>query len=239
MVISERLREKLKKARSVCALTGAGVSAESGVPTFRGAQGLWAQYRPEDLACMEAFQRDPQLVWSWYQYRRNIIKKVNPNPGHVALVEMEKRLPVFTLITQNVDNLHRRAGQETVLELHGNIELNFCVDCKKDFGPSDEEAIPRCVGCGGYVRPGVVWFGESLPHAIFEQASRAASRCDVFFSVGTSALVYPAASLPMIARDQGAYVVEINPEETPLSSMMDEVLLGRSGEILPRITEFI
>ena len=242
-MFSETLLKRLKDAQSVAVLTGAGVSAESGVPTFRGEEGLWKKYRPEELANFEAFMRNPELVWEWYNFRRNLINKVEPNPGHYALAEMEKMFPNFHLITQNVDNLHRRAGSENIYELHGNIMRNRCVDCSKrydydDFQFSPNEGVPRCE-CGGLIRPDVVWFGEMLPQEQLRKSFAAARTCDVFMSIGTSAVVQPAGNLPLEALDAGAYVVEINPERTVISSYVHETILGKSGEILPKLLEQI
>ena len=236
MTFSNQLKENLLKAKSVCVLTGAGISAESGVPTFRGEEGLWKKFRPEELANFDAFMRNPDLVWEWYSYRRKLVRDVHPNPGHLALVELERRVKEFTLVTQNVDNLHKRAGSQSVVELHGNIERSYCVQCGRDVSDIDLDrftGVPHCANCGGLVRPGVVWFGEMLPVEAFAQAERASRKCDIFFSVGTSSVVYPAASLPFTALEHGAYVVEINRERTDLSSRAHEVLLGKAGEILP------
>ena len=232
------LIESLRMARRVVALTGAGVSAESGVPTFRDAQtGLWAQYRPEDLATPEAFQRDPKLVWEWYAWRRAIVEGVKPNPGHFALVELERRVPRMCLITQNVDGLHQRAGSRAVIELHGNIQRTRCFreDLVIDEWVDTGEVPPRCPRCGGWLRPDVVWFGEALPPIALRVAIEAAQTCDLFFSIGTSALVEPAASLPRLALAQGAVVVEINPTVTPLTSAAMYVLQGPSGQVLPEL----
>jgi len=228
----------MTEASSVAVFTGAGISAESGVPTFRGNDGLWKKFKPEDLATIDAFIRNPDLVWEWYKHRRQVITSITPNAGHYALAEMEKRYDRCTVITQNIDNLHRRAGSRTVLELHGNIERNYCIDCKKAFSDHDlvmQERAPRCGFCGGLVRPDVVWFGELLPVDAWNSSVEAAESAEVFLCVGTSAVVYPAASLPLIARRAGAYLVEINIEPTDLSSIADEVLTGNSGEILPRL----
>jgi len=232
----------LRKARRVAALTGAGVSQESGLSTFRDAQvGLWAQYRPEDLATPEAFHRDPKLVWDWYALRREKARAVEPNPGHFALVEMEQRVPDFTLITQNVDGLHRRAGSVNVLELHGNLQWVKCSMCGEQAAGWDESGpdVPKCPRCGGLLRPDVVWFGESLPRNELEAAVEAARTCDVFFSIGTSGLVQPAASLAYAARERGALVVEVNAEPTPLTETVDFFLPGKSGEILPALVKAV
>jgi NAD-dependent deacetylase len=236
-MFSDKLISRLKDAKLVAVFTGAGISAESGVPTFRGEDGLWKKFRPEELANFDAFIRNPDLVWEWYRYRKKIIADIKPNPGHYALAEMEKRHEHFAIITQNIDNLHRRAGSKTVYELHGNIERNYCIDCRKSYSNKEiiaQEKAPRCT-CGGLIRPDVVWFGEFLPQDQWDAGEAAAERAEVFFSVGTSAVVYPAASLPMIAKRAGAYVVEINLERTELSHQADEVLLGKSGEILPKL----
>jgi len=236
-VFSDRLIKRMKKARSVAVLTGAGVSQESGVATFRGEDGLWKKFKPEELASVEAFVKNPVLVWEWYGYRQKIILKTDPNPGHMALADMEGIFPDFALITQNVDGLHRKAGSQKILELHGNILVSRCMSCgtKSDrIEPEEDGMVPRCA-CGGRMRPDVVWFGEMLPQDILSQAFEAAERSDVFFSIGTSAVVHPAASLPVAAKEAGAYVVEINPERTVLSGALDETIIGKSGEVLPRL----
>jgi NAD-dependent deacetylase len=228
----------VRNADRIVVLTGAGISAESGVPTFREAQsGLWAQYNPEDLATAAAFERDPELVWRWYAWRRELLSKAVPNPGHQALVEIESRSRGFTLITQNVDGLHARAGNDRILELHGSIGRVKCFR-ENEIVESVEESKkvpPECPNCGGPLRPDVVWFGESLPANILRRAFAAASDCDLLFSVGTSSAVQPAASLPYEAMRNGAKVVEINPEPTPLSGAADYVLTGAAGLILPQL----
>jgi NAD-dependent deacetylase len=242
MVVPEELIQRLRTARRVAALTGAGVSQESGLRTFRDAQtGLWAQYRPEELASPDAFRRDPKLVWDWYAWRREAVKAVRPNPGHYALARIEKRVPEFTLITQNVDGLHRMAGSQNLLELHGNIQRVRCADCYTftEIWDDDIEAVPRCRECAGLLRPDVVWFGESLPRDQLEAAVEAARACEIFFSIGTSGVVQPAASLAFAAHNRGAIVVEVNAEPTPLTSRADYVLHGKSGEILPGLVEVI
>lgn len=231
------LRDRLRRVESVCVLTGAGISAESGVPTFRGDEGLWKKFRPEELANVDAFLRNPQLVWEWYRYRRRLIGEVHPNAGHEALARWEARGKPFTLVTQNVDGLHRRAGSRNVIELHGDIQRTLCLDCRGEVAPVDETvdlAALRCA-CGGRVRPGVVWFGESLPEGALERAAEAAEACELFLCVGTSGAVYPAAALPAVARRAGAFVVEVNPERTAVSAQMHATLLGRAGEILPQL----
>lgn len=240
MTVSAKLIERLSNATSVCVLTGAGVSAESGVPTFRGADGLWSKFKPEELANFNAFIRNPALVWEWYSYRKKVIKEVKPNPAHYALVALEQRVPDFTLVTQNVDGLHARAGSKRILELHGNIQRSYCIDCRafaNDIVLGVSKEPPRCNHCGGLLRPDVVWFGEMLPESVFERALSAARRCDVFLCLGTSAVVYPAASLPFEALEQGAYVVEINQEYTDLSSRVQETILGKAGIIMPQLIQ--
>lgn len=233
----EHIRALLKNARSVAALTGAGVSAESGVPTFRGNNGLWKQYRAEDLATPEAFARDPKLVWEWYDWRRALIAGVKPNAGHYALAELEKRVPNFTLITQNVDDLHDAAGSRNVLKVHGSIWSVRCTGCGQERidRTSPLAGIPPRCACGALLRPGVVWFGEALPTAVWRKAERAAENADLFLVIGTSALVYPAAGLATIAKRAGAQVVEINIAETPLSHGIDIFLKGPSAELLPQL----
>ena len=235
---SEQLVSRLSTARRVVAFTGAGISAESGVPTFRGVDGIWGKMRPEELASMEGFMKNPSLVWEWYAHRKKIIAEIVPNAGHKALVRMERLFPQFAVITQNIDNLHRRAGSTVVFELHGNIERNYCMDC--GAGASNAEVlaakgVPLCPNCGGMIRPDVVWFGEMLPEEEWEHSVRAAEGADVFLSIGTSAVVYPAASLPLVARQNGAFLVEINPEPTPLTEKTDNFLQGPAGTILPAL----
>lgn len=236
LAIPPELIARLAGARRVAVLTGAGISAESGIPTFRDAlTGLWARYDPLQLATPEGFARDPALVWDWYAERRRRIAEVQPNPGHLALAQMEQRYPHFTLVTQNVDGLHQRAGSRVVIELHGNIGR---VKCSRELtvvgAYAEGESPPRC-HCGAFLRPDVVWFGELLPEQAMEQADEAARNCEVFLSIGTSAEVYPAAELPMTARAAGAAVVEINPEKTPLTRRAHFALHGPAGVVLPQI----
>jgi NAD-dependent deacetylase len=230
------LLDTLRVATRITVLTGAGISAESGIPTFREAQtGLWAQYDPTELATPDAFRRNPKLVWDWYAWRRTLVGQAAPNPGHYALAEMEKRVPGFSLITQNVDSLHQRAGSTNVIELHGNISRVKCaregtiVTQWEDKG----ETPPHCPQCGGYLRPDVVWFNENLPVDTLQAAYESTGAAEVFFSIGTSALVQPAGSLPLAALQNGAIVVEINPTPTPLTERMTFVLAGKAGEVLP------
>ncbi|MCP5196841.1 MAG: NAD-dependent deacylase [Gammaproteobacteria bacterium] len=234
--ISSELIACLRAARRIVVLTGAGISAESGVPTFREAQtGLWMRYNPEELATSKAFQHNPRLVWEWYAWRQERVRQAEPNPGHLALVDMEGHATEFTLITQNVDGLHRRAGSHQVLELHGNLFRAKCFneDRPVENWPDSDDIPPCCPHCGGLLRPDVVWFGESLPAATLRAAEQAAANAEIFFSIGTSALVYPAADLPFAALNAGATVVEINPQPTPLSQYATFSLNGAAGIILP------
>jgi NAD-dependent deacetylase len=236
--IPDELREALRKARFVAALTGAGVSAESGLATFRDAQsGLWARFDPRELATPSAFARNPKLVWDWYAWRRERVASAQPNAAHHALVELERRAPQFLLATQNVDGLHQRAGSRTVVELHGNIGR---VKCSREgtvvdrwHAPAGE--VPRCSSCGALLRPDVVWFEEMLPGHALAAAEDAARNCDLLLVVGTSAEVYPAAALPSLAANHGAVVVEVNPNRTPLSAFADYVLRGAAGVVLPQL----
>jgi NAD-dependent deacetylase len=238
------VRRAIEDAQSVAVLTGAGISTESGVPTFRGQGGLWRNFRPEELATPEAFERDPRLVWEWYDWRRGCIHKAQPNAGHHALAELERRKThdglkpdAFALITQNVDGLHDRAGSRRKFKLHGDIWVTRCLGCgaeERNEQVPFAELPPRC-RCGSLLRPGVVWFGEALPAAEWEQAFAAAARSGVFMVVGTSGVVYPAAGLVEVARRGGAAIVVINPEATALGSAATWVLRGASGEILPRL----
>ena len=242
MIFPPALISLLRKAERVAALTGAGVSQESGLRTFRDSQtGLWAQYKPTDLASPEAFTRDPKLVWDWYAWRREAIKSARPNPGHYALAEMETRVPQFTLITQNVDGLHRMAGSKRIHELHGNLQRVRCSECGKyaETWGDDSENVPTCAVCGGMLRPDVVWFGEALPRSELEAAVEASRGCRVFFSCGTSGIVQPAAALPFAAHNKGAVVVEVNLEPTPLTEKSDFFLQGKSGEVLPELVKAV
>lgn len=227
----------LRAARHVAVLTGAGVSAESGIPTFRDAQtGLWARYSPEDLATPAAFQRNPRLVWEWYAWRRQIVAAAGPNPGHLALARLERLVPRLTLITQNVDGLHRRAGSSAPIELHGNIMRVRCSAEGTVYMAWDEAgAPPPCPACGAPLRPDVVWFGESLPSTALEQAWTAAASCDLFLSVGTSGLVEPAASLPRVAYAQGATLAVINLDVADAVQERVYHIHARSGELLPAL----
>ena len=235
--IPDALVNALRDARHVFVLTGAGTSAESGVPTFRDAQsGLWEKYDPLDLATPEAFLRDPELIWNWYRWRRELVAKAEPNPGHVALALLATLVPRLTLVTQNVDGLHQRAGSRDVIEFHGNLFADRCFveDCLVEC--NSNSSVPVCPACGGNVRPGVVWFGEAIPEHALNQSFAAAEDCDVFLSVGTSSLVYPAAGLAEFARNAGAIVAEVNPDPTGLAAGFDYAIAGKSGSVLPDLT---
>jgi len=238
MDIPEILIERLLKAKHVTVLTGAGVSAESGIKTFRDPDGLWATLNPAELASIDGFLSNPELVWSWYQHRVSIIHNSKPNAGHYALAEMEKMFEEFSLITQNVDRLHQKAGSTNVWELHGNIVENHCFNCKKPYNCETElsdKKLPRCPHCGGLNRPSVVWFGEMLPLTAMQEAEKATLVADVFFSVGTSAEVFPAANLPYLAKNHGAFLVEVNPNQTSLTNYANVHLQAYSGVALPLV----
>lgn len=231
----EDLRARLAGAQSVAVLTGAGISADSGVPTFRGADGLWRNFRAEDLATPEAFARDPRLVWGWYNWRRELIATKRPNPAHHALVEMEKRGRRFWLITQNVDGLHRDAGSENLSEIHGNIWRVRCTRCGQ-VGENRQVPIPilpSCSACQGLLRPHIVWFGESLAQRDLEQSYAALESCEVMLIIGTSGVVYPAASFAPVAKQAGAFVAEVNLDPTPNSDLVDVSIRGRASETVP------
>lgn len=235
-VIPEALIDALRSSRHVCVLTGSGISAESGVPTFREARtGLWEQYDPQELATPEAFLKDPELVWKWYRWRRDLVAEVEPNAGHKALVDLAARVKRMTLITQNVDGLHQRAGSDKVIEFHGNIFEDRCSveGCIAEAAHETSEKVPTCAACGGNLRPGVVWFGEAIPEDALAAAMTAASDCDLFFSIGTSSLVWPAAGLAQTAQAGGAKIVEVNPNPTPQTKLSDFCLSGNAGSVLP------
>ena len=228
-------------AKKILVLTGAGISAESGVPTFRGADGLWQQYRAEELATPDAFAANPQLVWEWYDWRRGIINKAEPNAGHLAIAEMERIFPLFSLITQNVDGLHRRAGNKKIIEIHGNL---WQLRCVRDGRVREDLSVPLPVipplcECGALLRPQVVWFGETLDQGDLAQAYTLIEACDLLLVVGTSAVVQPVASFPVIAKQAGAVVIEVNMELTPLSRLADASLRGKAAEILPALLQNI
>ena len=242
MTIPPELVRRLATAKRIAVLTGAGVSAESGVPTFRDAQtGLWAKYTPEELATPRAFQRNPRLVWEWYAWRRTLVGGAKPNPAHLALAQMEKLFPQFDLITQNVDGLHQRAGSTRVVELHGNISRTKCFDEGAIVSSWEDtgDVPPKCPNCGGLLRPDVVWFEEPLPEEEIARATAASTACDVFFSIGTSTMVYPAAALPFEALRAGATVVEINPQPTRLTLLAQFNLPDAAGVTLPALMKAI
>ncbi len=235
----ERLKESagISQDSLIVVLTGAGVSAESGVPTFRGENGLWKKFRPEELATPYAFMKDPKTVWEWYEYRRGIIIDKEPNPAHIAITNLEAAFERFHLITQNVDGLHLKAGTKKVIELHGNLFRARCTDCSRKYDPLEhplKEIPPRCE-CGSLLRPDVVWFGEQIPPELLQQSFELSGNCDLMIVVGTSGVVQPAASMPLIAKQSGAYVVEINPETTPITPFSDLFLKGKAGDILPKV----
>ncbi len=235
----------LAAARHLVVFTGAGVSRESGIPTFRDAEGMWAKLDPLVYATPQGFRREPELVWSWYQWRRRKMGEVAPNPAHYAIAELERLIPRVTVVTQNIDGLHQRAGSSDVLELHGSIVRFKCfAGCRGDPTPVpppllESDELAHCPHCGALVRPDVVWFNERLPAAVWEMAAGVAVTCDAMLIVGTSGVVEPAASLPKYAAHQGAFLVEVNPEETPLTAIADVTLYGRAGEVLPRLVERI
>lgn len=230
-----------RKQGNLVVLTGAGVSKESGIPTFRDAQtGLWANFNPEDLATREGFLNNPEMVWEWYDFRRNKVWDAQPNPGHAALADLETLFSHFTLVTQNIDNLHQRAGSRNVLELHGNIFRYKCLDrnhpVSLDLLADDGEIPPRCPACNSYVRPDVVWFGEMLPEMVINRAFESAARADVMLVAGTSGVVQPAASIPVAAREAGAVVIEVNPEISALTPFVVDIFLqGPSGALLSEL----
>ena len=231
------VRTLLSEAESVVALTGAGISAESGVPTFRGEDGLWRGMDPMKLATPQAFEKDPALVWEFYTWRRKKIHSVSFNAAHKALARMEKKVDEFTLVSQNVDGLHQQAGSRNVLEIHGSIWKTRCTQCgreSRDRKP-DLGRLPACTVCNGLLRPGVVWFNEPLDQEIWEQSARACVSCQVMLVIGTSSVVQPAASLALAAKSQGAILVEVNLEPTPQTDSMDFILHGKAGDIVPRL----
>ncbi len=235
--------EILRRSSSVVVLTGAGVSAESGIPTFRGAGGLWRNFSPEELATPHAFSRNPKLVWEWYNWRRSIIKKAKPNPAHTTIAELERIFDSFTLITQNIDGLHRKAGSRNIIEFHGNIWKERCTSCtftrKNERIYDESELPPKCDKCGGIMRPSVVWFGEPIPGEVIRESEKAVLGCDTFVSVGTSSVVYPAAGFIEYAVSHNKRTIEINLERTPMSDIVDVSIQGKAGEILPSILEVL
>lgn len=233
-----RLAAWLSEAQRVCVLTGAGMSAESGVPTFRDAQGLWSNFNPAELATPEAFERDPRRVWAWYRWRRSELQRIEPHVGHRLLADWEARVRDFLVVTQNVDGLHHRAGSKRVIELHGRLDVARCTGCEhRVVGLEDLGEDPLCPACGRRLRPGVVWFGELLPEGAMEAAARAAAECDVMLVIGTSGVVYPAASLAETARIHGARVAEVNPNPTELSWLAHVCVRASCGSALRAVDE--
>ncbi|MEW5974949.1 MAG: NAD-dependent deacylase [Acidobacteriota bacterium] len=235
--VSSKLESLLIPNTRVVVFTGAGISAESGIPTFRGQGGLWKDFRIEEFATVEAFERNPAKVWEWYRWRRDIAANAQPNAGHLAVAEFERFFEEFVLVTQNIDGLHDRAGNRKILKLHGDIWEDRCQQCGRTSlrEPNQVRGLqPRCE-CGGWFRPGVVWFGERLPQGVFEAAEVRSRQCELFLAVGTSAEVYPAAFLPAIARQHGAHIVEVNIEASAIASLCDESLLGSSSQVLPAL----
>ncbi len=233
------LKTRINQCQDLAVLTGAGISAESGVPTFRGPEGLWRQYRAVDLATPQAFQRDPRLVWEFYQWRRQLLQPLRPNPAHEALAVLERRLPRVTIITQNIDGLHALAGSQNIIELHGNIWYVRCTGCSQvqENRQLDLPPLPVCQQCGSLLRPHVVWFGETLDPEVLAQAYQALKNCQVLLIIGTSGLVQPAASMGALAKQHGAFVAELNLEATPQSGIYDLSLQGKAGDLLPQLLE--
>lgn len=237
----QELINKLKEAEILAVLTGAGVSAESGVPTFRGKDGLWKQYRAEDLATPDAFASNPKLVWEWYDWRRTIIKPLSPNAAHITIAKLEKYYNKFTLITQNVDGLHEKAGSKNIIELHGNIWKMQCIaegHVIDNYDVPLQEIPPKCQ-CTALFRPYIVWFGEPLHPSTFENAISAVQSAEVLLVIGTSAIVHPAASLPIIAKEANKLVIEINIEDTPLTPVVDLSIKGKAAEIVPHLFSWL
>lgn len=235
-VISEELRHRFAQAKRVLVLTGAGVSAESGVPTFRGGgnAAVWKGIPFDVISSAEMLEKNLPAVWEWFDYRRDFLESLTPNPAHYQIAQWQERFPELTLVTQNIDGLHQKAGSQQVLELHGNIWRARCINCRSTYDMAGQQKRPdACIDCGDSLRPDVVLFGEFLPPGALEQAAESAAQCELCFVVGTSGLVYPAAGLPEIAKSAGAYLCEVNPERTPLSDLCDEVLMGKAGEVLP------
>lgn len=232
-------RSRIASARAVTLLTGAGISADSGVPTFRGADGLWRNFRAEELATPEAFERDPRLVWEWYNWRRELIATRLPNEAHHAIAALEYRCPDFWLITQNVDGLHRQAGSRKLSEIHGNIWMVRCTQCRAVTENHEVplRLLPTCPACGGLLRPHIVWFGESLFQEDLTRCARQLQTCEVLIVIGTSGVVYPAAGFAAVAKEAGAFVIEVNLDSTPQSSLVDIALQGRAKELVPLLLQ--
>lgn len=233
------LKRQLLQTKKMMVITGAGISAESGVPTFRGQDGLWQNYAVTDLATPQAFAANPKLVWDFYNWRRNLISQTKENPAHQALVIIEESIPDFTLVTQNVDGLHQRAGSKNLIEIHGSLWRVKCTECHQKYIDMSVNmgTLPSCKVCGGLLRPDVVWFGEELDYQLLHHAEETAQRCDVLLVIGTSCNVYPVAAIPILAKSRGAFVAEINTEETSLAANIDVTIIGKAGEIIPLLTK--
>jgi NAD-dependent deacetylase len=235
----EKISDQLKKAKDIVFVTGAGISQESGIPTFRGKNGLWRKYDPMTLATIDAFYQNPKLVWEWYDERRQNILKANPNPGHLAIADLEKYKKV-TVLTQNIDGLHQRAGSTNVYELHGSIITIKCTVCDfKDIITTNFPKLPPLCKCGNMLRPYVVWFGEALPQDIWKSAIEKSSSCDIMIVVGTSLAVSPANLLPVYAKENGATMIEVNPDQTPMSGTMDLSLRSSAAKALPELVNLV
>lgn len=237
----KELLNLILKSKYLVAFTGAGISAESGIPTFRGSNGLWSKFKPEELATPEAFERDPVKVWSWYRWRMELIARAKPNPAHYTLAELERQNILKCVITQNVDGLHQKAGSRRVLELHGNIWRVKCTSCnfKGELEKPPEDIPPKCPLCNSLLRPDVVWFGEPLPQKVWEKAVEEALKCDVMLVIGTSGIVMPAALLPRIAWRSGAKIVEVNPEETPITALAHLKIRKPAGKFFNEVLKAI
>lgn len=247
-LIPDQIIKKVQRSRHLLIFTGAGVSAESGIQTFREAQtGLWERFEPGELATPAAFRRDPALVWGWYEWRRLQVLSARPNPAHIAIAELAKRVPKLTVITQNVDDLHERAGSTEIIHLHGSLHEPRCFACGRPYAgvvteltvqPGTERCEPpRCERCNGRVRPGVVWFGEPLPERSMRSALAAARHCDCLLSIGTSGVVMPAARIPEVALERGAAVIHVNLQPVEVSAPNEFSLIGRAGELLPSLLQ--
>jgi NAD-dependent protein deacetylase/lipoamidase len=233
----QEARQRVRGAQSITVLTGAGISADSGVPTFRGPEGLWRNFRAEELATPEAFARDPRLVWEWYNWRREIISSKQPNAAHYGVADLERRIPRSWLITQNVDGLHAAAGSEKLSEIHGNIWKVRCTQCGRVTRNTDVpiQLLPKCATCTALLRPHIVWFGEALDPMDLERSHQALTSCDLLLIIGTSGVVYPAASFAPVAKAAGAFIIELNLDPTPQSPVVDLALRGRAKDLVPAL----